>query len=246
MTFKPCMTALALAVAATSLGVHAQENHDVKKISEWNYDSLYEGGGIRADNLMDTEVFGPEGEEIGSVENVIIGEGDRIVAVIAQVGGFWDMGDTHVAVPWEEVELTDDGVQIPVSEDNADDYGVFENEHVTKEELQYTTQVDDDVETGYRTWKLTDFLDDYASLEGGVGYGYVENVIFSKDGQMEAVVIQADSAFGGDDYAYPFYGYDYNWDPGYATYELPYDENEVNELETFDYDQFDDTWEWDS
>ncbi|MAM00043.1 MAG: hypothetical protein CL583_16505 [Alteromonadaceae bacterium] len=246
MTFRPCVTALALAIAATSAGVQAKEkNDDIIKISEWNYEALYDKGGIQADELMDTEVFGSDGEEIGSVENVIIGNDNKIVAIIAQVGGVWDIGDTHVAVPWKEVKMTDDGVRIPVTEDNADDYGIFKNEYVTKS-LEQTTKVEDDVDTGYRSWKLTNLLDDYATLTGGTGYGYVDNVIFSKDGKIEAVIVESASTYGAGTYAYPFYGYDYGWNPGYDAYELPYEENEVADLDIFDYNEFDDTWDWDS
>ncbi|WP_207308917.1 PRC-barrel domain-containing protein [Marinobacter salicampi] len=241
MTLKPCMTALAMAIASASFGLQAQENNGIIEISDWEYESLYEAGGIQAESLMDAEVFGPGGEEIGSVENVILSSDNRIVAIIAQVGGLWDIGDTHVSVPWDEIKLSGDGVMIPVTEDNADDYGLFENDYVTKENLQQITQVDDDVATGFRTWKLTDLLDDYATLDGAIGYGYVDNVIFSEDGEIKAVVIESTNNYGGGTYAYPFYGSDFGWNPGYDAYELPYSEDEVDELEEFNYDDFDDS-----
>ncbi|WP_207308916.1 PRC-barrel domain-containing protein [Marinobacter salicampi] len=244
MTLKPGVTVLALAMASVSFGASATENKDIIKISDWNYEKLYEAGGVRAESLMDAEVFGSEGEEIGSVENLIIGKDNRIVAVIAQVGGLWDIGDTHVAVPWDEVELTEDGVKVPITEDNADDYGIYANDFVTKENLKQTTPVDDDLATGDRTWKATDLLNDYATLDGAIGYGYVDNIIFSEDGKIEAVVVESTSNYGGGTYAYPFYGSDYGWNPGYDAYELPYSEDEVDELEEFDYDDFDDSWYW--
>lgn len=243
MKLRTSMTAMALAVATTSFGVQAQEN-DVIKLSEWNYETFYENGGVQAANLMDTEVFGPEGEEIGSVENMIVSDDNKVVAIIAQVGGIWDIGDTHVAVPWSDVELTDDGVQIPVTEDNAEEYGLFENEYITKQNLQQVTQVDDDVNTGFNTWKMTDLIGDYASLSGGVGYGYVDNVILSEDGEIQAVVIETTGEYGNGTYAYPFYGYDYGWDPGYQAYELPYGEDEVAGLAEFEDDEFDGVFEW--
>jgi len=46
----------------------------------------------------------------------------------------WDIGDTHVLVPWNEVEVNEDGVSIPVHEDNAENYGLFD-EYVTKKDL---------------------------------------------------------------------------------------------------------------
>ncbi|MCG7601222.1 PRC-barrel domain-containing protein [Halomonas sp. McH1-25] len=257
MHFQRNVSLIALAVAA-AMGVsqaqaqndgnqsqaNAQgQNNQIRAISEWNYDELYQQGGITADNLMDTEVFGETGEEIGSVENVLVTEQNQIAAIIAQVGGFWDIGDTHVLVPWDEVQLTDDGVQIPITEDNADDYGLFDTEFITKQDLSQTQQVDDDVATGNRVWKLSDLLDDYASVGQGVGYGYVDNVLFSQDGQVQAVVIESDSAYGGGPYAYPFYGYGYGWEPGYTTYSLPYEENEIGDMDVFDYEQYNGPWD---
>ncbi|MBS9404259.1 PRC-barrel domain-containing protein [Halomonas sp. TRM85114] len=130
---------------------------------------------MTAESLMDTEVLGSDDEEIGSVENILLNDKNEIVAIIAQVGGLWDIGDTHVLVPWEEVEVNEDGVSIPVHEDNADDYGLFDEDYVTKEDLSYISQIDDDATAGSRLWKLTDLLDDYASVGEGNGYGYVDN-----------------------------------------------------------------------
>ena len=238
MTIKPYSTALALAVASVSLGAQA-DSSDVIAISDWNYGALYEAGGLQAENLMDEEVFGPTGEEIGSVENLIISVDNRIVAVVAQVGGLWDIGDTHVAVAWNEVELIGDGVRIPVTEDNADDYGLFENEYVTKESLQQIIQVDDDVEAGIRSWKITELLDDYVTLSNGTGYGYVDDVVFSDNGEIQAIIVEPDTLYGTGPYAYPYYSYDHGWRPGDPAYRLPYSENDVGELEPFDYSKFD-------
>lgn len=239
---------LATMILAASFGAYAQSGNqaqtntqegEIIAIEEWNYEALYDNGGLQADNLMDTEVFGPEGEEIGSVENIVLDGDNQIVGIIAQVGGVWDIGDTHVAVPWNEVTVTDDGVRIPVTEETAEDYGLFGPESfLSKQDLQQTLQVSDEVVAGDRTWKITDLLDDYVSLEGGEGYGYVEDVIFSDNGQIEAVIVESTTDYGTGPYAYPFYGFDYDWEPGYDAYQLPYGENEVTDLETFDYEEF--------
>ncbi|BBI64816.1 hypothetical protein HSBAA_61220 [Vreelandella sulfidaeris] len=142
-----CVTTLALTATAAALQAQAQE--EIRPLSDWDYEEVYEQGGIRADNLMDAEVFGEDEEEIGSVENVLVTQDNKIAAIIAQVGGFWDIGDTHVLVPWDEVEIHEDGVRVPVTEENAEDYGLFaSDEYITQNDLSRTQQVDDDVETG--------------------------------------------------------------------------------------------------
>lgn len=234
-----CVTTLAITATAATFQAQAQDEV-VQPLSEWNYDEIYEKGGITADSLMDAEVFGEDEEEIGSVENILINKDNKIAAIIAQVGGFWDIGDTHVLVPWDEVEIHEDGVRVPVTEDNADDYGLFaSDEYITRYDLDNTQQVEDDVEAGANVWKLSDLLDDYATVGEGVGYGYIDNILFSREGDVQAVIVESDSAYGADTYAYPFYGYGYGWTPGYTAYYVQYGEDEVGDMESFDYDKYD-------
>lgn len=233
-----CATTLALTATAAAVQAHAQE--EIRPLSDWDYEEIYEQGGIRADNLMDAEVFGENEDEIGSVENVLVTEDNKIAAIIAQVGGFWDIGDTHVLVPWDEVELHEDGVRVPVTEENAEDYGLFaSDEYITQADLSQTQQVDDDLETGIGVWKLTDVLDDYATVGEGVGYGYVDNILFSREGEVQAIIVEPDNSYGAGPYGYPYYGYGYGWNPGQASYYLQYSEDEVGEMEDFDYDRYD-------
>ncbi|MGY2464012.1 PRC-barrel domain-containing protein [Vreelandella sulfidaeris] len=233
-----CVTTLALTATAAALQAQAQE--EIRPLSDWDYEEVYEQGGIRADNLMDAEVFGEDEEEIGSVENVLVTQDNKIAAIIAQVGGFWDIGDTHVLVPWDEVEIHEDGVRVPVTEENAEDYGLFaSDEYITQNDLSRTQQVDDDVETGSGVWKLTDVLNDYATVGEGVGYGYVDNILFSREGEVQAIIVEPDNSYGAGPYGYPYYGYGYGWDPGQTSYYLQYGEDEVGEMDDFDYDRYD-------
>ncbi|WP_227842429.1 PRC-barrel domain-containing protein [Vreelandella zhuhanensis] len=240
MPIKRNVCVTMLAITATAVGLQAQAQEElIRPLSDWNYEDIYESGGIRADRLMDAEVFGDNEKEIGSVENVLITRDNKIAAIIAQVGGLWDIGDTHVLVPWEEVELHDDGVMIPVTEDNADEYGLFaSDEYITEQELSQTQQVEDDLDAGPGIWKLTDLLDDYATVGEATGYGYIDNMLFSRDGEVQAVIVESDTDYGAGTYAYPFYGYGYGWAPGYPAYSLQYDEDEVGEIEPFDYERY--------
>ena len=100
-----------------SNGSTPESQSNVRPIGQWNYQKLYQSGGICADRLLDIDVLNANGDEIGSVENAILNQDNRIIALIAQVGGMWDIGDTHVAIPWEEIKLTDTGVQVPIREE---------------------------------------------------------------------------------------------------------------------------------
>ncbi|WP_346796522.1 PRC-barrel domain-containing protein [Halomonas sp. Bachu 37] len=220
--------------------VHLIVTYDVLEVS------TVTGQDHTSESLMDAEVFGESGEEIGNVENVLINQDNQIVAIIAEVGGFWGIGATHVLVPWEEVQLTDDGVQVPIVEDNVDDYDLFDSGYISQDDLSQTEQarqVDDDVETGDRIWKLTDLLDDYASFNNRVGYGYIDNILFSREGEIQAIVIHSAGNFGNAPYAYPFYGYGYGWAPGNASYMLQYEENEIGDMDVFDYREYNGMWD---
>ena len=98
---------------------------DIIPLSEWRYDELYEGWS--ADELLGMPVQGPDGDDIGEAKNLLIDEKGAIVALIAEIGGFGELGDTHVAIPWSEVERRADAVHIPITEDTVQEYGLFED-----------------------------------------------------------------------------------------------------------------------
>lgn len=204
-------------------------------LDEWGYEGLYEEGSWTAEQVLDAEVYGPTDEEIGEVENIVVGTGGTIEALIIEVGGFWDIGDTHARVPWSEVEVGfengDANVQVPVTEETIEDYDVFGG---IAGEFRV---VDDDDPFTPRGWRVTELINDYATLEGGVRYGWVEDLVFDQAGRLEAVVVDANYGAYGP-YAYPYYGYGHGFRPGYPYYELPYGEAEIGELEPFDYDRF--------
>jgi len=235
--------ALAMPAMASAQGTGPLGNADVIRLSDWRYDDLYTGGWSLENFIDEVEVYGPAGEEIGDIENVVMGPDGRILSVIAEVGGLWDIGDTHVNVPWDQVSLTGDGkgVIIPVTEETVEDFSLFDADHLRAAEAAGNVQeVDDDVEVGPRAWRATELIDDYVRLSDGTNYGYVDDLII-KDGKVAAVVVKPDVAYGvGGPYAYPYYGYGAGWRPGLDYYEMPYRSTDVTDRETFDYGALDD------
>lgn len=204
----------------------------------WNYSEIYRTG-WSAERLMDqVEVIGANGEEIGDIENIIISQRGRILGLIAEVGGLWDIGDTHVFIPWTQVRVspTLDRVVVPVTEDNVDDYAYSARDVLTYFRAGQTQVVDDDLDTGPSIWKATDVIDDYAYLNNRRAYGYINDLIFSSDGMLQAVVVNAGSGYGGGYRAVPF-SYQAGWNPGEADLYLGYGEADVAVLERFDYNR---------
>jgi sporulation protein YlmC with PRC-barrel domain len=254
---------------------------EVISLSDWSYDPLYTDG-ISVEALLDAEVIDATGEDVGDVENVLFGPGGELVSVIVEVGGFLDIGDTHLNIPWDMVETagyTADSIVLPFTEDqltNVNDYGLFNEEYgygydegygeteiglgeeglgdgvglddVTNETVVASEQIGEVggdgagvVETGPRVWRAPDLIGDYARVRDGdafMNYGYVEDIIV-RDGQIAAVLVSGDQAYGGGYRAFPYTGYGYanGWTPGLGYYDLPYDRTDVEALEPFEDDQ---------
>lgn len=209
----------------------------IASLDNWGYDQIYRQGWSANRLLDEARVYGSLGDEIGSVENILIGRDGQILGIIAQVGGFWDIGDTHVFVPWDRVTVspTLDRVVIPVTEENVEDYSAAPS-YITRALTGRIRAVDDDLATGLGIWKATDLIDDYVYLGSRAEYGNVTDLIFNANGRLYAYVVNADAGWGGGYYALP-YAYNRGWDPGLSYYDAPYSEREVRRLEPFDYDR---------
>ncbi|NBC21306.1 MAG: hypothetical protein GVY06_09750 [Alphaproteobacteria bacterium] len=51
-------------------------------------------------------VYNYQGEEIGDVSDLVITAGTGVEAAVVNVGGLWDVGDTDVAIPIDEFDVT--------------------------------------------------------------------------------------------------------------------------------------------
>ena len=219
-------TAITLALSATPLAV-ASAASDKIDITSWDQAELYDGW--TAEQLFDTEVRGSDDEDIGEIENLVLNADGKVTKIIVEAGGFLDIGDTHFAVNWDEVEFAPDleWVKVPVDEENVQNFSLFDDS--------------EDVATGPRAWRASELINDYVTLEDQPRYGIVQDIVIGSDGNVEAVVVTPDVAYGvGRPYAYPYYGYGYDrdFDPGAETYDLPYTMSEVEELGPFDYSGF--------
>lgn len=236
------IAASAASVLAFIVASPAFAQDDVDVLTNWAYDGVYADGWSVETMFGATEVVDATGEDIGDIENVIFSNEGEVLGIIAQVGGFWDIGDTHVHVPWDQVTITDDiqQVQIPVTEETIDDYDVFDglwgDEQVINEDATDTTQaVDDDLEAGSGIFKATDLIGSYVYLSDDVRYGYIADILV-EDNAIAAIVTDATAYGRGGYYAYP-YGY-YGTSPmGTTRYDMPYDSAEVDTIESFDYEQ---------
>ena len=73
-----------------------------------------------ADRLMDTQIRSREGEEIGEIEDLLVDDSGKIASVVVEVGGFLGMGEKHVLLPFQDLDLTRDGEGNVLLKSNAD------------------------------------------------------------------------------------------------------------------------------
>lgn len=74
---------------------------------------------MRADKLIGTSVYNTEGQEVGSVEDIVFDQDGKIVGVVLKVGGLLGIGGKSVGIKWNEVQVMpqDGTVQVNYSED---------------------------------------------------------------------------------------------------------------------------------
>lgn len=66
------------------------------------------GEGYVEDNWLDdgyTYEYDPGYDQIGSIEDVVLDASGQMVGIVAEIGGFLDIGDKHVMLSVEDVRL---------------------------------------------------------------------------------------------------------------------------------------------
>lgn len=255
MTTAASVFALSVAGSATAqqeqgqTGIMDEQLREKIELTDWNYQDLYESG-WRAEELIGSTVIGADGSEIGEVSNITVGANDTAEAIIIEAGGFLDIGNTYLRVPWDEVQWSPDAdqVEVPVQAENVDSFSLFEEQYTaatpaTTAELPAT-----------QGWRVTQLIGDYVSLADRPGYGIIDDIIFSPEGKVQAVLVEPDVAYEEEGpYALPYYPEGSMFEgveeePGMSVgmasaqageqwYGVPYSYQEVQELEAFDTEQ---------
>jgi sporulation protein YlmC with PRC-barrel domain len=60
---------------------------------------------MRADKLIGTSVYNAEGQEVGSVQDIVFDKDGKIVGVVLKVGGLLGIGGKSVGIKWQEVQV---------------------------------------------------------------------------------------------------------------------------------------------
>lgn len=106
---------------------------------------------MRVSAILDANLYGANGENMGEIEDVVIGRNGELVAVVVEVGGFLGIGDKEVAIPFEALEIGSgsqgSGGQPTGRTSNED--GTFEPsrvvlKHMTRQDLEKAPSFSDD------------------------------------------------------------------------------------------------------
>lgn len=190
----------------------AQQMVDAGKIDleTWSYAPLYEPDAWSVSDLFNAPVFDRTGTEIGEVEDLVFNDDGEVLALIAAVGGVWDFGDTHVSVPWDDVQRTDvDRVEVPVTEESIEDFDLFAFSGLPGTEMgeRIVSGVDDEqLDPGI--WRASDLIGDYVRVQdredAWLNFGYVEDILL-KDDEIAATIVNSTQPRGAYRYALPYY-----------------------------------------
>jgi sporulation protein YlmC with PRC-barrel domain len=74
---------------------------------------------MRADKLIGTSVYNAEGQEVGSVQDIVFDKDGKIVGVVLKVGGLLGIGGKSVGIKWDEVQVApqEDALKVNYSKD---------------------------------------------------------------------------------------------------------------------------------
>lgn len=64
--------------------------------------------GMRVTKIIGSKVKNSAGENVGSIDDLVVREKDQVVMAVISVGGFLGIGDRKVAVPWNELSFGND------------------------------------------------------------------------------------------------------------------------------------------
>jgi hypothetical protein len=72
-------------------------------------------GGSRISKLIGSAVYNDQNEKIGSLDDLILKDGNHIAMGVVSVGGFLGMGNKLVAVPYDQLHLQADKDQTKIT-----------------------------------------------------------------------------------------------------------------------------------
>jgi sporulation protein YlmC with PRC-barrel domain len=188
-----------------------------EEIVKMDQEDLYKQG-ISVDALLGAEVTNSAGNNVGEIEDFVIGsQSNNLVGVIIESGGFLGIGDNHLLYPFDKADIkSNEEIQADIKSSTVKELSMFRE--IEGESLQDGR------------WRASDLVGS-AAYSDGEPYGRVDDVIINKSGNILAVIVQADVMY--DDAAYYAWPYGY-YDVEEDVYDIPADQRHRFGEEPFD------------
>jgi sporulation protein YlmC with PRC-barrel domain len=228
----------ALAQPAKTVGTNTV---DIKPVDlhTWKVDT---GTGWSVKNLIGKKVKSAKGEDVAEVDNIVFGPDGEVRQLIVSTLGILGFGEKNLAVNWSGVTVgpNNEYVTTPITAESVKKYGLFDG--IAKSSGPIAP----------RDWRSSELIGNYVNLKGNIRYAYVHDLIVSKKGKLQAVIVRPSmgydhgaGGYAGGYYAYPFYDYSHaygyghheGWNPGSPSYNLPYTKADIAELLPFVYNR---------
>ncbi|RJQ87549.1 MAG: PRC-barrel domain containing protein [Desulfobacteraceae bacterium] len=94
--------------------------------------SLHQSGMHKAGDLIGQSVVSQQGQELGSIDNLVVSESGQVEYIILSRGGVVGMGDKLFPIPWQAANLQmsqDDKVTASITEEQLQNAPSFEGEN---------------------------------------------------------------------------------------------------------------------
>lgn len=169
-----------------------------------------------AKQLMDKEIVSPEGEELGSVDDFMIGQDGQIKYVILKSGGFIGIGEDEFTIPWNAIQTQKENQLVAdISKSEIEKYTKEEKETAEKEAAQrkQTAQSEQSEQeegmktaqqkqeqhqetgkevAGMQATRARDLLDKKVMSKNEEELGTADNIYINEEGKALFVIVSAE------------------------------------------------------
>ncbi|WP_349368713.1 PRC-barrel domain-containing protein [Salinarimonas sp.] len=170
----------------------------------------------RARDAIGEPMLGADGARIGRVDDLVFTADGAVNAVLVERDE--GLGRDYAAVPWGEIDGPDGATGRLVAPTTSDAV-VFEGRPLEAAPAAH----------GPNAFLASELLDDVVSAADGVDFGTVVDLALSRDGRLEAALVQRSAALGGGLYAFRFAGVEQGLHPGVERHEIPIASAEAGE-----------------
>lgn len=117
----------------------------------------------------------------GIVEDIIFGTSGRLISLVVRIGGFWDIGERLINVPWSEVEIRSaTTLVVPITEQSVEAIEEDLNAVLSREEAATLLMLRPN-EITIDVWKASDAIGIPTNLSDRRAYSLVEDLIVVSD-----------------------------------------------------------------